>query len=111
MALCGVPSLLTTLQGFVPATAQAFERVLNVKGGPRHEDGGLVASDDHLLGSHISNWPAAFLILLRSQVSLPLSLMRAGGRQRTARSSVRFRVYSGSGGNARSYTRHQKVGR
>ena len=85
MALCGVPSLLTTLQGFVPATAQAFERVLNVKGGPRHEDGGLVASDDHLLGSHISNWPAAFLILLRSQVSLPLSLMRAGGRQRTAR--------------------------
>ena len=81
MALCGVPCLLTTLQGFVPATAQAFERVLNVKGGPRHEDGGLVASDDHLLGSHISNWPAAFLILLRSQVSLPLSLMRAGGRQ------------------------------
>ena len=67
MALCGVPSLLTTLQGFVPATAQAFERVLNVKGGPRHEDGGLVASDDHLLGSHISNWPAAFLILLRSR--------------------------------------------
>ena len=84
MALCGVPSLLTTLQGFVPATAQAFERVLNVKGGPRHEDGGLVASDDHLLGSHISNWPAAFLILLRSQVSLPLSLMRApeGGKER-----------------------------
>jgi hypothetical protein len=84
MALCGVPSLLTTLQGFVPATAQAFERVLNVKGGPRHEDGGLVASDDHLLGSHISNWPAAFLILLRSQVSLPLSLMRAGAAKNGA---------------------------